>query len=225
MGTDGEETEHGGSSKVVLLRDYVRTMGDRLASLRGRASGDGTSEVLAEAFHELEVTREELTVADEEIASVEARFEEALRAAEAKVRHYAELFHGSPDGYVLTDTRGVMREGNRTFSAMVGVPQHFLEGKPFVNFVARADVRSHWDSLAALLRGGAGDAISLRLRPRDGKPVFVAEVVRRVVRGVGDHVTSIRWSVRPGAARAPDEPSSGEPVDDQEDGALPSGED
>jgi PAS domain S-box-containing protein len=225
MPQDKKDTCHDRSTKIFLLRDYTRTMGDRIASLRGRAGGDATGEILTEAFHELEVTREELAVANEEISSAEARFEEALRTLEARVRHYGELFDGAPDAYVLTDALGIVREGNRAFASMLGVPKRFLEGKPLVNFVARGDVRPYRDSLGALLRGErCGELMSLRLRPRHGEPVFVAEVIACIVRGAGDRVTSIRWSIRRGSsrtARRHEEPHAdeGKPDSSPPDGA------
>jgi PAS domain S-box-containing protein len=191
------------STGLFRLRDYTRALGERIASLRRRASGDATSEVLIEAFQELEITREELAVAGEEISSAEARFEEALRVLEARVRHYSALFDGAPDGHALTDALGVVREGNRTLGTMLGVPKRFLEGKPLVNFVARGDVRTYRDWLGTLLSGESqSTATPLRMRPRHGEPVFVAEVLAGVVRGVGDRVTSIRWSLRKAHAPA-----------------------
>jgi PAS domain S-box-containing protein len=197
MGTERLESELDHNSTVVLLRDYAKTIGDKIARLRGRTSANGVSEPLANAVSELEITREKLAVADEEISSAAVRYEVALRALEAKNRHYSELFDGCPDGYVLTDATGVIREGNRTFASMLGVHKRFLEGKPLVNFVTRGDVRRYRDSLGGALRGQKdGELVRLRFRPRHGEPVFAAEVARRVVRGVGQRVTSIRWTVR-----------------------------
>ncbi len=221
MASDKKEIVTDRSTRVLLLRDYTRRMHDRIASLRDRASGDASGDILSEAFHELDVTSEELSVADEELAATEARFGEALRALEARVRHYSELFDGAPDGYVLTDALGVVREGNRTFAAMLGLPKRFLEGKPMVNFVARGDVRPFRDSLGALLRGvGDGQLMLVRLRPRHGEPVFVGEVAPHVVRGVGDRVTSIRWSIRKGRSPATTRPEGSSAPGEKPDGSA-----
>jgi PAS domain S-box-containing protein len=127
---------------------------------------------------------------------------------EADLRHYRELFDGSPDGYVLTDAHGAILEGNRTLAAMLGVHSRFLDRKLLVNFVARRDVRRFRVALARLASGeGDGEFVSLCLRPRHGHPPFVAELAPRLVRGAGDRVTSIRWGVR--KARSNDHPSAG----------------
>jgi phenylacetate-coenzyme A ligase PaaK-like adenylate-forming protein len=89
--------------RIELLRAYTRTMGERIASLRARTESPSVALALAEVLQELDVTHEELTVADEEIAGAEAHFEEARRGLEGRLRHYMALFEGAPDGYVLTD--------------------------------------------------------------------------------------------------------------------------
>ena len=126
---------------------------------------------------------------------------------EADLRHYRELFDGSPDGYALTDGHGVILEGNRTLAAMLGVHSRFLDRKLLVNFVARRDVRRFRVALSRLTSGeGDGEIVSLSLRPRHGHPPFVAELAPRVVRGAGDRVTSIRWGVR--KARSSSQPGA-----------------
>ena len=155
------------------------------------------SRIAEEAFEELEITREELSVVDEELARATGALEGALQRSEAMLRHYRELFDGAPDGYALTDPYGMLREANRTLATMLGVHTRFLEGKPLVNFVVRGDVRAFRGLLAELARGhGDGDMFRVTLRPRHKQPQFGAEIVARVVRSVGDRITSIRWAVR-----------------------------
>ena len=174
--------------------------------------------MLAETFEELEVTREELAVADEEISSSEARFEEAVRTLEASVRHYRELFDGAPDAYAVTDGAGMIREGNRALSADLGIHKAFLERKPLVNFVARGDVREYRDFLGALVGGKSdGGRIALHFRPRNGAPVFLAEITTSIVSSPEHRVLFIRWALR--KARAPEGgPGPGEHEEAEEEG-------
>ena len=192
-------TDDGGGNggKLVQMRDYARTMHQRIQSLRDRARSGPSNAAMEEAFEELEVTREELTVANEEISRTAAALEEARQRSEAMLRHYRELFDGAPDGYALTDAYGTLREGNRTLATMLGVHPQFLSRKPLVSFVVRGDVREFRGVLAELGHGTRdGDPFRVTLRPRHKQPPFIAEIVPRVVRGVGGHITSVRWAVR-----------------------------
>jgi PAS domain S-box-containing protein len=207
MSREREHGDGGANGKLLSMRDHVRAMHERIARLRDRAQSGSSNAALEEAFEELEVTREALTVADEELARAARALEEANQRAEGMLRHYRELFDGAPDGYAITDPHGVIRQGNRTLAVMLGVHPQFLERRPLVNFVVRGDVRSFRSVLARLAESRspesgheAVETFSLGMRPRHKEPVFVAEIVAKAVRGVRDHLVSIRWSVRRKAA-------------------------
>jgi PAS domain-containing protein len=191
-----------GGGRLVQLRDYARSMHERLLRLRDTARAAPSSAALDEAFEELEVTREELCVADEELGRLAAALEEARQHEEALLRHYRDLFDGAPNGYAVTDPRGMIREGNRTLATMLGVHPQFLSRKPLVNFVVRGDVRTFRVALARLAIGQLeGEILRVGLRPRHKQPPFMAEILTRGIR-VDGVVTSIRWAIRRGSADA-----------------------
>jgi PAS domain S-box-containing protein len=196
-------TTEGGAGRVIQLRDYVRHVGERVESLRARATKDDAARALEEVFIELETAREELLVADEELGRASEALQSAYEKRDSMLRHYRDLFDESPDGYAVTDARGMIREGNHTLARMLGVHVGFFEHKPLVNFVVRGDVRAFRDRVTELTRpppiGSAatdGDVARLGLRPRDGRPPFVAEIATRAVRAPGGAVTRIRWTFR-----------------------------
>jgi PAS domain S-box-containing protein len=195
MSGGNDSSEQGG--KQVQLRDYARTMNVRIDSLRDRARAGSSSMALEEAFQELEVTREELTVADEEITRIAGALAEADQRTAAMLRHYRDLFDAAPDGYAVTDAHGVIREANRTLGVMLGVHPSFLERKPLVNFVVRGDVKAFRSLVLLFARGGgAGQIFRVGFRPRHKQPVFTGEIVTRAVSGVGGYVASVRWAIR-----------------------------
>src|SRR4051812_28505142 len=109
----------GRNARIILIREYVHSMRERIAVLRGRS--DGGQHALATAYQEIETAHEELTVADEELRA-QADALEALRASTAdELRHYRRLFDEAPDGYVVTDAHGVVLEANRTIAAALHV--------------------------------------------------------------------------------------------------------
>src|SRR5256885_14760474 len=89
-------------------------------------------EKMAVMIEELRVAEEELRVQNEELAT-------ARQAIEAERLRYHELFEFAPDGYVVTDAAGIIREANRGASAMLNVSRRGLLGKPFALYVAGVD--------------------------------------------------------------------------------------
>src|SRR5687767_14758942 len=94
---------------------------------------------------------EELRVAEEELHRLGEDLEVARDAAEAERRRYRDLFEFAPDGYLVTDLLGMIREANRAAAAMLNVEARFLLGKPLAAFFpeeGRSAFRSELSRLA-----------------------------------------------------------------------------
>src|SRR5687768_15084989 len=66
--------------------------------------------VLREAVEELEVAYEELQVAEEELRQQEEQIAVINESMVIERDRYLELFEMAPDGYLVTDPRGVIVE-------------------------------------------------------------------------------------------------------------------
>ncbi|MEH2245501.1 PAS domain-containing protein [Nostoc sp.] len=89
-------------------------------------------EIIIEAFEELNIAMEELLTACEEL--------EVTRAAVEKERQrYQDLFEFAPDGYLVTDTAGIIQEANYAIANLLSVHQKYLVGKPLIVFIAQQD--------------------------------------------------------------------------------------
>jgi PAS domain S-box-containing protein len=98
-----------------------------------------------EAFTELDTALEELKIAEETVHEQAESLGKALEKANAERRRYLELFEFAPDGYCVTDPRGVVLEANRAMSELLHYPVERIIGKPLTVFVAqdrRREVRS-----------------------------------------------------------------------------------
>src|SRR5437773_144734 len=89
-----------------------------------------------EASTALGTTVEEMRVAEEELRQQNEELERSRLEVEAERRRYQDLFDFAPDGYLVTDAMGMIREANRAAAELLGVAAPYLAGKPLANFVA-----------------------------------------------------------------------------------------
>ena len=88
---------------------------------------------MQETFQELQATLEELHVAEEELRQQNEELDAAQQLIEAERQRYQELFDFAPEGYLVTDLHGLIREANA--ATLLGVSMRTLKGKPFANYI------------------------------------------------------------------------------------------
>src|SRR5437016_7030416 len=124
-----------------------------------------------EVLEEIVTTMEELEVAAEELRGQNDELASARLAVEAQCERYRDLFHDAPNGFVVTDAGGVIREANRCAAQLLHVSAERLIGKPLSLFVAAEDRRPFRTLLADLGQDQGVRHTSLHLHPRDGSTV------------------------------------------------------
>jgi PAS domain S-box-containing protein len=93
------------------------------------------AEPSVEAFTELDTALEELKVAEETVHEQTEALEKALQRADTERQRYLELFEFAPDGYCVTDSRGVIVEANRAMCELLKSPLSAVIEKPLLVFV------------------------------------------------------------------------------------------
>jgi len=69
---------------------------------------------------------------------------------EAERQLYLDLFESAPDGYLVTDEVGTIREANRAAAMLLNVSQRFLIGKPLITFISYEERRAFRSKLNQL---------------------------------------------------------------------------
>jgi PAS domain S-box-containing protein len=174
----------------------------RLETLSERTGGLETSEqvVAREALEALSNTLEELHVATEELRQQGDELADSYQILEAERRRYQELFEFAPDGYLVTDDKGVIREANRAAAALLGVAQNYLMGKPLVLFVEQMDRPIFYAHLQQVSAPEKSQEWELRLSPRE-EASLPAAVTLAASRDAANETTSLRWLLRDISAR------------------------
>src|SRR5262245_28014638 len=100
----------------------------------------------AESQVDLSVALEELSTAAEELRAQNDQLAAAQQVIIAERQKYQELFNFAPDGYLVTDSAGVIHEANLAAVRLIDRPRRFLPGKP-VRVLVHADDRGRFDQL------------------------------------------------------------------------------
>ncbi|MEH1808550.1 PAS domain-containing hybrid sensor histidine kinase/response regulator [Nostoc sp.] len=168
----------------------VETLRSRVTRLVQRTTSEPYSqhELTAEAFEELQITLEELKIASEEL--------QATRIVIEKERQrYQELFDFAPDGYLVTDTFGIILEANRAATIHLNVLQRFLVGKPLLTFIAQSDHQAFFNYLTQLQQIDRGGEWEVCLQPRE-KICFDVALTVVTVRNEKGKAVALRWLMR-----------------------------
>ncbi len=152
--------------------------------------------LVVETLEELSTVLEELHVAAEELRQQNEELAATRQSVEAERQRYQDLFELAPDGYLLTDPEGIIREANRAAATLLGVPQEFLVGKPLAVFVAK-DAHQAFRGRLTQMQQGATTAHDWQviLQSREGEP-FPGSLTVAPVRDAGGRMVGLRWLIR-----------------------------
>lgn len=168
----------------------------RTALLRASRNDSAMVEpVLKEAVQELEVAYEELQVAEEELRQQEEQISVVNEAMVLERDRYLELFEMAPDGYLVTDPRGMIIEANKAAVEMLNVPQETLIGKPMVSYLSLDSRATFRCELNALMTADIQQEMEIVMQPRNGES-FDAALRVSVIRGRDGNATALRWIMR-----------------------------
>ena len=155
--------------------------------------------LVGETMRELSTALEALRVAAVELQQQNGALATARDLVDEERRRYQELFDFAPDGYLMTDPEGTIREGNRAAAVLLAVRPEFLVGKPLVLFVAEEAHRAFGTHLARL-HNEDGDRETeaewqTMVQPRGGPPFPVTLTTGRI-RDPKGRLVGLRWLLR-----------------------------
>jgi PAS domain S-box-containing protein len=146
---------------------------------------------------ELVQANEALQVAEEQLRDQVEELTDSRQLIEVEWQRYQDLFEFAPDGYLVTDPKGIIREANRAMAALLHMPQDSLVAKPFMVFVTQEDRKTLVAQLLQLQMGEEKCCVTweARLQPRPGDSFHAALTVGPVYDAEGNLI-SLRWLIR-----------------------------
>jgi two-component system, LuxR family, sensor kinase FixL len=114
----------------------------------------------------------------------------------ALLAHYRELFEFAPDGYLVTDNIGVIKEANMAAALLLHTRKDFLVGRPLLFFLPELERTQFVSLLYALVRGGQPSrAWETVLRSHRG-PTIEVSITVTPIRGPAGEIAELRWLLR-----------------------------
>jgi PAS domain S-box-containing protein len=148
--------------------------------------------VLEESLLDLMIGFEELQVAEEESFS---QSEEVLSAEREEAHHFRDLFEAAPDGYIVTDAKGLILRANRAAADLLKLPPGHANQEPLAAFVHKDDRADFRARLVRLDQAHRAQQWELRLTPPAGGLFYVSLSVAVTHNAQGNPVL-VRWLIR-----------------------------
>jgi PAS domain S-box-containing protein len=190
---------------MVEVNDRVDRVSGGIAALSGRVlefATERSDPALIELLGELTTAVQALGERTEEVSTLSEALQQTQEQLDAQAIRYHELFELAPDGYLVTDTNGVIVESNRAASGLFGSPPRFLYRKPVIVFVTAADRRLVLNNLQDALTVNANRMVSFEadFAPPNGR-AFPASVHVTASRSYGSDAVAVRWLIRDESTR------------------------
>lgn len=83
------------------------------------------TDLLPQALKELYNTLKIVQLAAQELYQQNEELLETRNRLEAERQHYQDLFEFAPDGYLVTNTEGMIQEANHTAARLLNFSKHF----------------------------------------------------------------------------------------------------
>ncbi|HEY9848714.1 MAG TPA: PAS domain S-box protein [Leptolyngbyaceae cyanobacterium] len=141
---------------------------------------------------ELQTTLETLQISEEELRNSHEQLETIALAAQLEQQRYQDLFNFAPDGYLVTDSNGVIQEANQAAGMLLGVNPPALVRKALSIYIAKQDrslFRTHLNQCLSQL------TYELTIQPHGGNS-FPATVTLSTIRDGEDRPIGIRWLIK-----------------------------
>jgi PAS domain S-box-containing protein len=174
---------------IDIVRQQTQTFSDQVADTPvGKRD-------LIETFAELQVALEELRVAEEELREQNDLLEVARYQVEVERQRYQDLFDFAPDGYIVTNTEGIIQEANHAAVTMLNVTKKFFIGKPLINFVPEEERRAFRSQLNRLRNINRIQDWEIRLQSRYGS-IFYCSLSIVTILDSSNNLVGLRWLLR-----------------------------
>ncbi|MDH6056252.1 helix-turn-helix domain-containing protein [Umezakia ovalisporum] len=152
-------------------------------------------ELLPQAFKELYSSSKMVQLAAEELYRQNEELIQTRNWLEAERQRYRDLFEFAPDGYLVTNTEGIIQDANVAAAQLLNLSRQLLLGKPIVNFVRLEERQPFRSEIYQLCQSDRVKELVLPLQKNHGE-YFDAALTVAVLRNQQGQANSLGWLLR-----------------------------
>jgi signal transduction histidine kinase len=152
----------------------------------------GDKQLLAIALEDLRTALDEVRVVQEELSHQNHNLVATQQLLEIELQYYHDLFEFAPEGYIVTDPQGIIKEANQTAASLLNVSQEFIVGKPLITFITDCGQDTFRSKLFHLRHQPWKQDFAVRLQPESNIPFDTTLTVTAVHDGEGK-LSHLRW--------------------------------
>ncbi|GIK40215.1 MAG: hypothetical protein BroJett011_40480 [Chloroflexota bacterium] len=181
--------------------DQIEALLERVSSLQQFTGESPTAlkELLPHAVAELSIILHELQAAEGELRQQNDELQTLHQTLETERERYREFFDFAPDGYLVTDPHGIIKEANYAAANLLQVAPAFLVGKPLLVYIGLDEHPAFLKRLAHLrsqkLPEFPGQTWEVQLKPHQAPPLPTLLTVAPKYNTRGKLV-NLRWLLR-----------------------------
>jgi PAS domain S-box-containing protein len=144
----------------------LRKRAEELLAAAHSASVPESMNELSILLHELDTHRIELELQNDELLKIQQQLQDTTQ-------DYIDFYNLSPVGYLTLNVAGIILKANMTLTTMLGVEKQAVIHKPFSDFILDIDQDILYFYHQKLLSSKGIQSCELRLRKRNGQPLWV----------------------------------------------------
>ncbi|NES97189.1 MAG: PAS domain S-box protein, partial [Desertifilum sp. SIO1I2] len=153
------------------------------------------TEQLEKVNLELHQALEELQITEEQLRRSNHQLETTILAVQLQRQRYEDLFNFAPDGYLVTDSYGIVQEANQAAGNLLHRHSSALVGKPLAVYIGKEDKLRFRTYLAELQPLWGRQTYELTIQPHQIK-AFPAAIAASTIRNPQGQIISIRWLIQ-----------------------------
>ncbi|BCL33762.1 helix-turn-helix domain-containing protein [Nostoc sp. MS1] len=152
-------------------------------------------DLLPQAFKELYSNSKLVQLAAEELYHQNEELLRTRSLLEAERQHYYDLFEFAPDGYLVTNTEGIIQQANLIVAKLLNAPKHLLIDRSIINFICVEQRESFRCEINQLSQSDQTKELVVRLQQFHGES-FDAALTVVAIRNQSGKINSLLWLLR-----------------------------
>ncbi|RCJ42330.1 transcriptional regulator [Nostoc minutum NIES-26] len=152
-------------------------------------------ELLPQARQELVSSAKMAQLAIEELRLQNEELIQTQNFLEAECEHYQSLFELAPDGYLVTNAKGVIQQANVAAAKLLNISKQYLVGKGMINFIPLQERQHFHSQLNQLSHSNTAKELVIPLQQRHDELLNAALTVT-VIRNPQGKAIYLYWLLR-----------------------------